>query len=205
MSNLFKVEDGHVDQFAPTPSDFSTAFRGGIIPQAVSDAAFVSAKGSAAAEGDCYWNTVDKAFRCFDGTAWSYWPALTPKEEQLTIATQDVIPELAETPFNNFVTLFVAGHHPIYNVDYTVIGTTVTWVYASAGYHLNPGDEVVAMYQYGDANGVSANIISSDATYNLSSSGELAALFVALRGKAIAATITINLADGVYVPPYRDW
>lgn len=48
----------------------SIPVRSGVLPQYTDDSAFVTGKGSAAAEGDVYWNTTDKGFRRYDGTAW---------------------------------------------------------------------------------------------------------------------------------------
>lgn len=51
---------------------FSDGLRGGFFPIAADDATFVSNKGSAAEEGDRYWNDTTKRIREYDGSSWRW-------------------------------------------------------------------------------------------------------------------------------------
>ena len=66
MSRILDFFDGFSSATQPL-IDFIAAGRLQTYPD---DAAYVTAKGEPAAEGDLYWNTTDKIIRIFDGTDW---------------------------------------------------------------------------------------------------------------------------------------
>lgn len=73
-----------------------------------------------------------------------------PKSENLTIVTQNIIPDLAEIPVNGVINLTVVGSAGIPVDEYTVSGQTITWDFTSAEYNLEVGEIVVANYLYDD-------------------------------------------------------
>jgi hypothetical protein len=86
--------------------------------------------------------------------------------DNLTIAVQNVIPQLTETPINNIVMMLADGSAAIPTDEYIVSGKTVTWDEVAAGYDLEVGNVVVADYEYDDGEGVVPPYDGSDATMN---------------------------------------
>jgi hypothetical protein len=72
--------------------------------------------------------------------------------EVLTIAVEDVIPNLAETPVTGKVMLDAGGVPARPGEDFTVSGKVITWLQP---FTLSVGDKVTADYQYDD--GISPN------------------------------------------------
>ena len=73
--------------------------------------------------------------------------------EKLTIAAQNVLPNLTYTPRENVsVLLIVEGVPQRYGAsyDYTYAGKVGTWSAANSGFNLDPGDEVWALYDSSD-------------------------------------------------------
>ncbi len=72
--------------------------------------------------------------------------------EQKTIVTKNIIPALAFTPKNNScVVLYVWGQKHRNGTDFTVSGKTITWVAATAGFDIDPDDDVFVVYEYENA------------------------------------------------------
>ena len=67
----------------------------------------------------------------------------------IAVTALNTVSPLLFTPLNTTVQLIIQGHSEdeIPGGAFTVAGTTVTWVPATAGYDLNIGDRVVAVYQ----------------------------------------------------------
>jgi hypothetical protein len=71
---LLNIQDGYSSGSAPSTT-FATTM--GFATYA-NDAAFVTAKGSAAAEGDAYANTTDHSIHYYNGTAWEIYGSFNP-------------------------------------------------------------------------------------------------------------------------------
>lgn len=68
--------------------------------------------------------------------------------EVLTIATVDILPDLANVPIVGSVTLVVNGktEDSATGGAFTVSGSSLTWNAANAGYSIRPNDRVIAIY-----------------------------------------------------------
>lgn len=93
--------------------------------------------------------------------------AILPKSENLTLITQNVIPDLAETVYENQVTILANGNPAVPGTEYTVSGKVITWDEVTAGYDLEVGNVVNADYHYDD--GVPA--VPPEEEYDSSDSG----------------------------------
>ncbi len=93
--------------------------------------------------------------------------AILPKLENLTIVTQNVIPDLAETAYESQVIILANGNPAVPGTEYTVSGKVITWDDAIAGYNLEVGNVVNVDYHYDD--GVSA--VPEEEDYDSSDSG----------------------------------
>lgn len=93
--------------------------------------------------------------------------AILPKLENLTLVTQNVIPDLAETAYDNQVMILANGNPAVPETEYTVSGKVITWDEVIAGYDLEIGDVVNADYHYDD--GVPA--VPPEEEYDSSDSG----------------------------------
>jgi len=74
--------------------------------------------------------------------------ALIPKIENLTIVTQNVIPDLAEDAYLNQAMILAGGSPAVINDEYTVSGKTITWDSVAADYNLEVGEVVTVDYVY---------------------------------------------------------
>jgi hypothetical protein len=76
MVRILEPDDGFSSAASPTGGGIIAATAFGSY---ASDAAFVTAKGSAAANGDAYYNTTDGAIKLYRASAWEYFqqPAMT--------------------------------------------------------------------------------------------------------------------------------
>ena len=71
----------------------------------------------------------------------------TFRYEKLTIATQNILPNLTYTPQGNAGVGLIVGAAPQDNgADFTVSGKALTWVPGTAGFNIDPGDNVWAIY-----------------------------------------------------------
>jgi len=86
--------------------------------------------------------------------------AILPKSENLVVATQNVIPDLVETAYQNLVTMLANGNPAVSGTEYTVSGKVVTWDEVTAGYNLEVGNVVNVDYHYDD--GVSGVPVEED-------------------------------------------
>lgn len=78
----------------------------------------------------------------------SYADSLVEKQsyyESLTIVTQNVVPNLTNNAYLNSALLFVDGFPQPGNF-YSVTGNAVTWNNGTAGFNLEPGDDVRVFY-----------------------------------------------------------
>ena len=67
----------------------------------------------------------------------------------VTVTALNTVSALGFTPIANTVQLVIQGHaeDQLAGGAFTVAGTVITWVPATAGYDLNIGDRVIAVYQ----------------------------------------------------------
>jgi len=76
--------------------------------------------------------------------------ALIPNIENLTIVTQNVIPDLAEDAYLDQAMILAGGSPAVPDTEYTVSGKTITWDEVAAGYNLEVGEVVTVDYTYDD-------------------------------------------------------
>lgn len=68
--------------------------------------------------------------------------------ETLTVVTQNVIPALANSPDTGALHIIAAGTNTEPGVEWTITGNVVTWDEVEAGYNLEIGDTLIAVYMY---------------------------------------------------------
>ena len=95
-----------------------------------------------------YQETDGRAIPDFDSSSIS---GGTFRYEKLTISTQNIIPNLTYTPQGNAgVALWVSSAPQENGSDFTVSGKAVTWISGTAGFNVDPGDDVWALYMSTD-------------------------------------------------------
>lgn len=76
--------------------------------------------------------------------------ALIPKIENLTIVTQNVIPDLVEDAYLNQAMILAGGSPAVIGTEYIVSGKIITWNSGVAEYDLEIGEVVTVDYFYDD-------------------------------------------------------
>jgi hypothetical protein len=152
MGRIVEFADGFSSASAPDSLRIiSDAAR-----QFADDAAYVTNKGSAAANGDFYYNTTSHVLRVYANGAWGNvgtGGGASVKNEFRTITGGEETAKqltLSNTPTTaSEVVLSVhEGSVGFYGVDYTVSGATLSWNGLGLDGLLTSGERVVISYTY---------------------------------------------------------